>query len=80
MKKNGMLLTCDRCNASVFLKCTNTTFSGNQWHNKFENLPTGWGENTEIGDLCPECFKEYEQLKQEFLQEARKKVRSDNII
>lgn len=74
MKNNGQLLTCDRCNASVFLKCTSVTFSGSQWLNKFEDLPTGWKENTEIGDLCPTCYKEYEQVKKEFLKEAQTKI------
>lgn len=80
MKKNGLLITCDRCNASIFLKCTSTTFGGEQWINKFEDSPAGWVENTEIGDLCPECSKGYEHAKKEFLKEAQKKVRSDNII
>ena len=77
MKKNGQLLTCDRCNASVFLKSTSTTFSGSQWINEFENTPAGWVEYTEIGDLCPACSKEYKQLKLEFLKTSSIKKSSE---
>jgi DNA-directed RNA polymerase subunit RPC12/RpoP len=79
VKQNGLLITCDRCNASIFLKCTSTTFGGEQWINKFEDSPTGWEVDTNMGDLCPSCSKEYEQLKKEFLKEAQKKVRRDRL-
>lgn len=80
MKNNGQLLTCDRCYASVFLKCTSVTFSGSQWLNKFEKTPAGWVENTEIGDLCPACSKEYKQLKHEFLKTSSNKKSSEDVI
>lgn len=81
MKNNGLLLTCDRCNAAVFLKCTSTTFDYGQCINEFEKPPAGWKVDTNMGDLCPSCSKEYEQLKKEFLEQVQsKKVRRDDVI
>lgn len=61
MRKNGVLLECDRCGKSILL-----------WKNKdgnFEEPPGDWGHYSGK-DLCPECAKEYEDVMREFFKNA----------
>ena len=41
---NGKIVTCDRCGAEIFLKCTGEgeTDGGYTRWNEFEKLPDGW--------------------------------------
>lgn len=67
MRTSGQLRTCDRCGASVFLKCTGEgeTDGGYTRWNKFEEAK-GWSTECDIGDLCPSCTADLEALKEEF--------------
>lgn len=67
MRTNGQLRTCDRCGASVFLKCIGEgeTDGGYTRWSKFEEAE-GWSKELDMGDLCPSCTAELEALKEEF--------------
>lgn len=43
-KMNGQIVTCDRCGAQVFRKCTGEGEADGGWTrwNNFEALPDGW--------------------------------------
>ena len=78
---NGKLVTCDRCSASVFLKCTgeDERDGGFTRWNKFEPLPEGWGtveipaktdasKRTYI-KVCPACHNLwYRAINENFLR------------
>lgn len=69
-KKNGLLLTCDRCGAWIFLGCTGEgELDGGftRW-NKFEPA-TGWNIVSDVGDVCPKCWQDYRDM----LERYRKK-------
>lgn len=74
----GKLLTCDRCGATCFLKCTGdgVTDGGYTRWNKFEDRPKGWQyhSDSDIGQLCPKCNAEYEEIIKGFME--NKKVES----
>ena len=62
-KVNGQMVTCDRCGASIFLKCTGEgeRDGGFTRWNEFDTLPPGW-EIVEIPgnkyiQTCPSCTK-----------------------
>ena len=61
MRKNGILLICDRCGTSKFLKKLKD--------GKFEEAPGDWGHYNGK-DLCPDCSKKYEELLGEFFKNA----------
>ena len=59
----GKLLTCNRCGNTVFLKFLEKVdmdggFSPS--YDKYENKPKEWMWNSEIGDLCPKCAREFQ--------------------
>lgn len=64
----GKLCTCDRCGAQVFLKCTgeNERDGGYTRWNTFEDYPEGWEYHSEVGRLCPDCNRKYEDMISEF--------------
>ena len=70
-RKNGQILTCDRCSESIFLKCTGEgEMDGgyNRW-NKFEAPPEGWDRIINVGDVCPKCNAEYKTILDKFKNE-----------
>lgn len=69
MKVNGRLRTCDRCGKMAFAKHIGDGEADGGWSrwNKFESLE-GWCWEKDIGDLCPECTKEWERMKESFKQ------------
>lgn len=74
----GKKMRCDRCGAECFLKLVGTDVldGGYTRTNKFEEKPTGWGfvqngENTAYVDLCPDCYRKYTKMIQDFM-EAKK--------
>lgn len=56
-KEIGMLVTCDRCGQTIFLKHIGTEDldGGYTKYNKFESLPDTWLYETPIGHLCESC-------------------------
>lgn len=66
-RENGQMLTCNRCGTWVFLKCTGegeTDGGFTRWNN-FEPAP-GWNVASYIGDLCPECYKAFQDMFENF--------------
>ena len=58
--KNGKLLTCDRCGVQTFRKYTGTCVADggySRW-DTFEPVE-GWEYIKDVGDVCPECWKDY---------------------
>lgn len=45
--------------------------------NEFEDA-AGWSVESNIGDLCPECSRQFEELKQNFKKEIEK-FKNNNI-
>lgn len=65
---NGKLVSCDRCEKTVFVRCTGEGEADGgftRW-NTFEPLPDGWEYHSVVGQLCPECNKEYTSLIENF--------------
>lgn len=73
----GKLMVCDRCGKEIFLKCTGEgeTDGGFTRWSKFEDEPPGWkapylhigGEALlGVGQLCPECNQEYQNIVENF--------------
>lgn len=65
MRANGQLRTCDRCGANQFFKTTGEKEADggyNRW-NTFEKAE-GWSTEIGIGDLCPKCTNELEEVKE----------------
>lgn len=70
---NGKLVTCDRCGAQVFLKCTGERERDGgftRW-NTFEPFPEGWENHYEVGRICPDCNSKYKSIISNFMAEAR---------
>ena len=68
----GLLKTCDRCGAQVFLKLLGTEHfdGGYSTRDKFEDTPTGWEYERVAGTsrvLCPGCSEEWERLGRDFM-------------
>ena len=62
-RENGQLRICDRCGKTIFLKTTGECEQDGgftRW-NKFEEAH-GWTTKYEVGDLCPECLKDFERF------------------
>lgn len=71
----GMLKTCDRCGAQIFLKLTGSEqFDGGySSRDTFEKAPDGWANGYIDGkyrDLCPTCSKQWEDVSAAFLNLA----------
>lgn len=65
--QKGLLKTCDRCGAQVFLKYTGTdTLDGGYTKlDKFEDAPDGWGcckVGREYRTLCPACAERWGEI------------------
>ena len=62
-RKNGQILTCDRCGAWIFLACTGEDVmdGGYTRWNKFEPAE-GWDTITGVGNVCPECNQDFKEL------------------
>lgn len=60
MKQTGLLLTCDRCGKEYFILDDGT---GNQALIRYHN--SSW-RNLDDKDICPSCYEEYKQVKNEF--------------
>lgn len=64
----GAEIMCDRCAKTVFVRCTG---KGDEWtrsnhRSNYEEAP-GWRQvsltgRPELQDFCPECFKEYVRI------------------
>ena len=68
----GKLCSCDRCDKTVFLKCTGEGSSDGgftRW-NTFETFPEGWPYHREVGSLCPSCNEEYTKLLKNFMKKS----------
>lgn len=76
----GKLVSCDRCDTKIFLKCTGEgeTDGGFTRWNKFETFPEGWEYHTEVGRLCPACNEKYKALVNTFMTEGRSNGREQN--
>lgn len=64
MREKGMLRTCDRCGETTFFKTIGDGEADGgftRW-NKFEPAE-GWTYEGGIGDLCPGCSQEFEDIK-----------------
>lgn len=61
----GLLIICDRCGATAFLK---TTGNG---ENEFEPAPEGWAWYIETWRLCPCCNQEYTKLLESFMNKTK---------
>ena len=72
-KVNGQMRTCDRCGATVFLKCIGEgeRDGGFTRWNVFEDAPKGWSHYTKTGDLCPDCCGEYTRMCSDFERQCR---------
>lgn len=71
---NGQLRTCDRCGNQVFLKCTGEReMDGGytRWNTFDEKAAVGWSREHQIGDLCPECTKEYQTILRKFRESCK---------
>lgn len=73
MRQNGELRTCDRCKCTGFFKTIGDgeTDGGYTRWNKFEPA-NGWSVECDIGDLCPDCTREFEKMKRKFAAECKK--------
>lgn len=70
---NGKLVSCDRCETKIFLKCTGEgeRDGGFTRWNTFEPFPEGWEWHSEVGRLCPACNEKYKALVNTFMTEGR---------
>ena len=66
---NGQLVTCDRCGQTVFLKTIGEgeLDGGYTRWNKFDPFPTGWSVKSGLGDLCPDCSREWNRIETDFM-------------
>lgn len=70
--EKGLLKTCDRCGAQIFLKLTGKQdFDGGySSRDTFEAEPAGWEYERVAGThrhLCPACAEEWEKLGRDFM-------------
>ena len=66
--ENGRLLTCDRCGKQIFLRCTGEgeADGGYTRWNVFENPPEGWDWVKDVGSVCPECWKDFQRMMEQY--------------
>lgn len=64
----GKMIECDRCGKSHFLDYTGTDArdGGFTIYALFDKIPDGWKNHSDIGLLCDECEKLYQELLDEF--------------
>lgn len=64
-RTEGLLITCDRCGETVFLKKTGVN-DLDGWTNRstqystYQSLPQNWMYETAFGHLCPKCAREFQ--------------------
>lgn len=76
MRQKGIVLTCDRCGKSEFLKRLPDTYSyanskGITGEEIYQEPEYGWSEIVICGerkDLCPDCSKVYEDFEKSFME------------
>ncbi len=83
--EKGMLQTCDRCGAQVFLKLQGKeSFDGGySSRDVFEKAPDGWEYGRIDGKcrhLCPTCSKEWNDLAAAFLDLALNPGRANHGV
>ena len=74
-KREGLLITCDRCGNFEFLPLRDQSEldGGFTRINHFESPKEAWGdenfgtEDKSYKDLCPKCFKEFNTIRERFL-------------
>ena len=71
-EQKGLLKTCDRCGAQIFLKYkgTDSLDGGYTKRDNFEATPDGWDYcNVDHGykALCPACAKRWAEICTEFM-------------
>lgn len=61
-RTEGILVTCDRCGETVFLKKTgeNDLDGGYTRYNTYQSLSPDWMYETAFGHLCPKCAREFQ--------------------
>ena len=67
---NGQIVTCERCQATIFRECTGEKERDGgftRW-NTFAPLPEDWGSGPNHEDLCPKCNALWENLKTDFME------------
>ena len=67
MRDKGLLIKCDRCEKTGFFRTTGDREADGgytRW-NTFEPAD-GWTYEPDIGELCPDCSQEFEDIKIEF--------------
>lgn len=64
----GKMIECDRCGKTHFLYYTGTDTrdGGFTKYTLFDKMPDGWTKHYDIGLLCNECEKAYQELLDEF--------------
>lgn len=77
-REKGLLVHCDRCGETVFLKITGNGEADGGWTrwDKFEPYPEGWSDHWITGKagtstLCPACSAEYEGIAAEFMRKGK---------
>ena len=66
-RENGQLRTCDRCGAQAFFKCTDEGETDGGWTRWDIIEPAvGWKMVETVGDICPECYKEFKNMLESF--------------
>jgi len=67
--QRGKLITCDRCNESVFVKYNKSSFTdgGFTENENYDPTPEGWVFEPEIGHLCPVCHRVFKETMTKFL-------------
>ena len=75
-REKGEIRTCDRCKATVFLRCTGEgeRDGGYTRWNEFEPAE-GWGHEYGMGDLCPTCMEKLVRLREDFMTLVNKEAR-----
>lgn len=78
-REKGQLVTCDRCGQTVFLKSIGEgeTDGGYTRWNKFESFPTGWSVKSDLGDLCPDCSREWNRIETDFMNKKLEFMKGD---
>lgn len=79
MKENGRKIVCDRCGQSTFVRCNGEgeMDGGYTRWNKFEQAE-GWQWEHGVGDLCPECSKEWNEMQEAFKRKIAKWTGTEN--
>ena len=67
-KQKGLLHVCNHCGTTAFRRFLGeeATDGGYTRYDKHEDLPKGWFSYSGLGDLCPECAKQFLKIVDEF--------------